>query len=96
MPKFSSDLRLKAGRVVPSFPVSLASAPVLIYLLKHENIVCTNNETSDKIRVIVRQMRDKTIDLKELEYRPHSAWGNDRHLSGKVQRGSEKDREGNV
>ncbi|KAH8653957.1 hypothetical protein BGZ60DRAFT_386823 [Tricladium varicosporioides] len=34
--------------------------------------LCTNNETSDKIRVIVRQMLDKTIDLKELEYRPHS------------------------
>jgi hypothetical protein len=96
MPKLSSDLRLKAGRVVPSFPVSLASAPVLISLLKYENIVCTNNETSDKIRVIVRQMRDKTIDLKELEYRPHSAWGNDKRFGGKIQRGSEKDREGNV
>jgi hypothetical protein len=96
MPKLSSDLRLKAGRVVPSFPVSLASAPVLISLLKYENIVCTNNETSDKIRVIVRQMRDKTIDLKELEYRPHSAWGNDKRLGSKVQRGSEKNREGNV
>ncbi|KAK0635962.1 hypothetical protein B0T17DRAFT_517754 [Bombardia bombarda] len=58
--------------------------------------LCTNNETSDKIRVIVRQMRDKTIDLKELEYRPHSAWGNDKRLGSKVQRGSEKDREGNV
>ncbi|KAF4625874.1 hypothetical protein G7Y89_g12291 [Cudoniella acicularis] len=33
----------------------------------------TNNETSNKIRVIVRQIRDKTIDLKELEYRPYSA-----------------------
>jgi hypothetical protein len=96
MPKLSSDLRLKAGRVVPSFPVSLVSTPVLISLLKHEKIVCTNNETSDKIRVIVRQMRDKTIDLKELEYRPYSAWGNDGRLSGKVQRGSGKDREGIV
>ena len=73
MPKLSSDLRLKARRVVQSFPVSLVSTPVLISLLKHENIVCTNSETSDKIHVIVLQMRDKTIDLKELEYRPHSA-----------------------
>lgn len=95
MPNLSSDLRLKAGWVVQSFPVSLVP-PVLILLLKHENIVCTNNETSDKIHVIVRQMRDKTIDLKELEYRPHSAWGNDGRLSGKAQRGSRKDRDGNV
>jgi hypothetical protein len=96
MPKLSSDLRLKVGRVVQSSPVSLVSTPVLISLLKHKNIVCTNNETSDKIHVIVRQMRDKTIDLKELEYRPHSAWGNDGRLSGKAQRGSRKDRDGNV
>jgi hypothetical protein len=53
MPKLLSDLRLKARRVVPSFPVSLASAPMLTSLLKYENIVCTNNETSDKICVIV-------------------------------------------
>lgn len=66
-----------------------------ISLLKHKNIVCTNSETSDKVRVIVRQMRDKTIDLKELEYRPHSAWGNDVRPSSKVQRGG-NDREGNV
>jgi hypothetical protein len=96
MPKLSSDLRSKAGRVVKSFPVSLVSTPVLILLLKHENIVCTNNETNDKIQVIVRQLRDETIDLKELEYRPHSAWGNDGRLSGKAQRGSRKDRDGNV
>ncbi|XTI85801.1 hypothetical protein V2W45_1206965, partial [Cenococcum geophilum] len=30
----------------------------------------TNNETSNKICVIIRQMQDKIIDLKELEYRP--------------------------
>jgi hypothetical protein len=68
---------------------------VVISLLKHENIVYINNETSDKIRVIVRQMRNKIIDLKELEYYPHSAWGNDGRVSGKVQRGG-KGREGNV
>ncbi len=84
MPKLSSDLRLKAGRVVQSFPVSLVSTPVLISLLKHENIVYTNNKTSDKINMIVRQMRDKTINLKELEYRFYSAWGNDGRLSGKA------------
>ncbi|PVH68769.1 hypothetical protein DL98DRAFT_205439 [Cadophora sp. DSE1049] len=32
--------------------------------------LCTNNETSNKIREAVRELLDKTIDLKELEYRP--------------------------
>ncbi|PVH68072.1 hypothetical protein DL98DRAFT_395368, partial [Cadophora sp. DSE1049] len=34
--------------------------------------LCTNNKTSDKIREAVRELLDKTIDLKELEYRPSS------------------------
>ncbi|KAM0132883.1 hypothetical protein ACHAP3_006172 [Botrytis cinerea] len=46
--------------------------------------LCTNNETSDKIREAVRKLLDKTIDLKELEYRPS------RRSSDKVK----KDREG--
>jgi hypothetical protein len=73
MPKLLSDLRLKAGRVVQSSPVSLVSTLILILLLKYKNIICTNNETSDKIHVIVRQMREKIIDLKELEYHLYSA-----------------------
>ncbi|KAF2458843.1 hypothetical protein BDY21DRAFT_258314, partial [Lineolata rhizophorae] len=32
--------------------------------------LCTNNETNDKIREIVRRIRDKSIDFKELEFRP--------------------------
>jgi hypothetical protein len=96
MLKLSFDLRLKVERVIPLFPISLASAPMLISLLKYKNIVYINNETSDKIRVIIRQMWDKTIDLKELEYCPHLAWGNDKRLGSKVQRRSEKNREGNV
>jgi len=73
MLKLLSDLRLKAMRVVLLFLVSLASALMLISLLKYENIVYINNETSNKIRVIVRQMQDKTINLKELKYYPYSA-----------------------
>jgi len=73
MLKLLSDLRLKAKRVVLLFLVSLASALMLISLLKYENIVYINNETSNKIRVIVRQMQDKTINLKELKYYPYSA-----------------------
>jgi hypothetical protein len=46
--------------------------------------VCTNNETSDKIREAVRKLLDKTIDLKELEYRP----------SGRSSAKVKKDREG--
>ena len=65
---------------------------MVISLLKYENIVCTNNETSDKISVIVRQMQDEAIDLKELEYRPHSARRNSTNLIDKFQRG--KDQEG--
>ena len=65
---------------------------MVILLLKYENIVCTNNETSDKIGVIVRQMRDEAIDLKELEYRPHSARRNSTNLIDKFQSG--KDQEG--
>ena len=73
MLKLLSDLRLKAKRVVLLFLVSHASALMLISLLKYENIVYINNETSNKIRVIVRQMQDKTINLKELKYYPYSA-----------------------
>lgn len=35
-------------------------------------LVCTNDETSDKIRGVVRHMLDKDIHLKELEFRPYS------------------------
>jgi hypothetical protein len=69
---------------------------MVISLLKHEDIVCTNNETSHKIRVIVRQIRDETIDLKELEYHPHSAWRNSTRLIDKPQRGAEQDRKGGI
>jgi hypothetical protein len=53
MSKLLFDLRLKARRVVLLFPVSLISTLVLILLLKHKNIVYINNETSNKIYVIV-------------------------------------------
>ena len=35
--------------------------------------VCTNDETSEKIRRIVRSMLDKDIRLEELDYRPDPA-----------------------
>jgi hypothetical protein len=53
MSKLLSDLRLKAKRVVLLFPISLVSTLVLILLLKHKNIVYINNETSDKIYIII-------------------------------------------
>ena len=50
----------------------------------YDNIVCNNDETGNKIREAVRKLLDKTIDLKELEYRPS------RRSSDKVK----KEREG--
>ena len=43
-------------------------------------IVCTNNETSDKIREIVQRMLDKDIHLKELDFRPYSPRGHNERL----------------
>lgn len=46
---------------------------------EYQKIVCTNDETSDRIRGIVRHMLDKDIHLEELEFRPSSPsvheWG---------------------
>jgi hypothetical protein len=53
MSKLLSNLRLKARRVILSFPISLISTLVLISLLKYKNIIYINNETSDKIHVII-------------------------------------------
>jgi hypothetical protein len=44
-------------------------------------LVCTNDETSDKIRGIVRHMLDKDIHLKELEFRPYSPAEPEGHLN---------------
>jgi hypothetical protein len=46
--------------------------------------VCTNDETSDKIRDDVRGMLDKTIHLKELDYRPYSSRGRGKKNFGSV------------
>jgi hypothetical protein len=35
--------------------------------------VCTNADTSEKIRQIIRRILDKDIHLEELDYRPDSA-----------------------
>lgn len=43
-----------------------------------ETTVCTNDETSDKVRGIVRGKLDKNIHLEELEFRPPPSRGNRR------------------
>jgi hypothetical protein len=71
MPKYLSDLRLKTKKIISSFPISFISAPILISLLKHKNIICINNEINNKIRIIIRQIQNKIINLKKLEYYPY-------------------------
>jgi hypothetical protein len=56
MPKLLSDLKLKAKIIVKLFLISLIFTLILILLLKHKNIIYTNNKTNNKIYVIIRQM----------------------------------------
>jgi hypothetical protein len=53
MLKLLSDLRLKAKKIILLFSVSLTFTLMLISLLKHKNIICTNKKITNKIYVIV-------------------------------------------
>jgi len=77
-----STIEGRKGRTAIFYKSCIRSSTYI--LLKCKNLVYINNKTSNKIRVIVRQMLDKIIDLKELEYRPYLAWENHGRLSGKV------------
>lgn len=52
--------------------------------------LCTNDETSHKIREIVRRMLDKDIYLKELDFRPYSPRGHNRRLNNALNREKSK------
>jgi hypothetical protein len=68
MLKLLSNLKLKTKRVILLFYISLMFAFILISLLKYKNIIYINKETINKICVIVRQIQNKTINFKKLEY----------------------------
>lgn len=53
--------------------------------------LCANDETCGNIRRDVQRMQDRTIHLKELEYRPHSPQGHKGFLRRVVQRRGEKE-----
>ncbi|KAI9855644.1 MAG: hypothetical protein M1813_009690 [Trichoglossum hirsutum] len=82
----------KAGDIVP-LGRRIQMIPITAEDLK---IVCANDKISDQIREIIRHMPDRTIHLKELDFRPYSLQGNKECLTTTDNHRSEKDNTGSV